>query len=100
MISRRSSLLIILVLVLALLVSGTVLAAKEKYTFNDVDIEGTIVEIEASVKSVNKGDFSTCSYYADDYAYYLGFYTADESAGDTAEDVLAFCVDNFDDRES
>lgn len=97
---RKTSILLILVLIAALLITGTVLAAKEKYTFNDVDIDGTLVEIEASVKSVNKGDFSTCNYYADDYAYYLGFYMADESAGDTAGEVLAFCVDNFDNRES
>lgn len=97
---RKIGFLLILVLVAAFIVSGTVQAAVTKYSFNDVVIDEQVVEIEAGVKSVNKGDFSSCSYYTDDYAEYLGHYTAPVSAGDTADEVLGFCVDNFGNRDS
>lgn len=89
-------LIVIAVLFVMLATATTVLAKTDKYTFNDVTIDDQTVEIEASVKSNNKGDFSSCSYFSDDYADYLGAYQADVFAGDSAEDVLAFCVDNFD----
>jgi hypothetical protein len=89
---------ITLVLVLLLVFATTALAKTTKFGFNDVDIDGTIVEIEAGVKTTNKGDFSQCSYFSDDYADYLGQFADDVFAGDSAEKVLAFCVDNFDNR--
>ena len=78
-------------------------AATEKYTFNDVtvtenDAELTI-EIEASTKVTKKAEYSTCSYYADDYAEYLGYYDAPVLAGDSAGEVLDFCVENFGNRD-
>lgn len=85
-------------LVLSFALATGVQAKVTKYTFNDVDIDGTIVEIEASVKTTNKGDFSICTYFSDDYADYLGQYEEAVEAGDTAEEVLDFCVANFDDR--
>lgn len=87
-----------LLIVLTLAFATTAYAGVTKYTFNDVDIDATIVEIEASVKTVKKGDYSTCSYYSDDYIDYLGYYEDDVLAGETAEEVLAFCVDHFDER--
>jgi hypothetical protein len=89
----------VILLATAFLVVGSAHAAVMKYTFNDVDIEGTIVEIEASVKVTNKGAFSTCSYFSGDYAGYLGYYVEDVAAGSTADEVLAFCVANFGARD-
>jgi hypothetical protein len=81
-----------------LVFATTVLAKKTKYTFNDVVIDEQTVEIEASVKDNNNNDFSECSYFSDDYADYLGQYADDVIPGDTAEDVLDFCVANFDNK--
>lgn len=91
--------------VLALLVSSVaalgVSAKNTKFTFNDVEVsDGTIVEIEAASKSNNKGDFITCNYYSDDYGTFLGQYSDDTFASSDADEVLAFCVDNFDNRDS
>ena len=73
-------------------------AATTKYSFNDVNIDGTIVEIEASVKDNNKGDFSQCTYFSDDYQEALGYYSEPVVAGDSAGAVLDFCVAHFDER--
>lgn len=89
-----ASAMILIILVLA----TTVQAANTQYTFNDVEIGEQIVEIEASVKMTNKSDFSTCSYYSDDYMEYLGYYQEAVSAGNTAADALDFCVAHFGDR--
>ena len=80
------------------IVTTSVYAANAKYTFADVTIDGQTVEIEASVKETKKSAYSTCSYYEDDYADYLGYYDDDVAAGDTAEQVLDFCVNHFGDR--
>ena len=97
---KKSTLSIVLLTVLAatLLMASTVLAKNSKYTFHDVTIDEQTVEIEASVKNTKKNDYSKCSYYADDYAEFLGAYDEDVSAGDTAEEVLDFCVEHFDDK--
>jgi hypothetical protein len=87
-----------LALILTLALVTVVHAKVTKYTFNDVDIDETIVEIEAGVKTTNKGDFSNCSYFSDDYQESLGYYQEAVFAGDTADEVLAFCVENFDER--
>ena len=87
--------MLIVLLTALLLLVGTVQAAKTKYTFNDVEIDEQVVEIEASVKDTKKSDYSTCSYYSVDYGEYLGYYDADVVAGETAEDVLDFCVAHF-----
>ncbi len=83
---------------LTLLLATAVQAAQTKYTFNDVVIDEETFEIEAAVKSNNKNDYSNCSYYADDYAEWLGNYQEDVVAGETAEEVLEFCITNFDNR--
>lgn len=95
---RKWSVIAIVLLVAIFVVAGAVHAKNTKYTFNDVDIDGQIVEIEAAVKDTNKSDYSQCNYYTDDYEDHLGQYADDVPAGETAEDVLAFCVDNFEDR--
>jgi hypothetical protein len=88
------SLLIILTLALA-----TVAQAKNtKYTFNDVQIGEQTLEITAGVKETNQNDYSNCSYFSDDFQESLGYYADDVIAGDTAEEVLDFCVSNFDNR--
>jgi hypothetical protein len=89
----------VILLAAAFFMVGSAHAAVTKYTFNDIDVEDTIVEIAASVKVTNKVAFSTCSYFADDYAGYLGYYAEDVAAGSTADEVLAFCVANFDARD-
>jgi hypothetical protein len=96
--SKKTLIVTSLLIILTLALATVALAKNTKYTFNDVDIDGTIVEITAGVKETNKGDFSNCSYFSDDYIDYLGYYEEAVKAGDTAEEVLAFCVDNFDDR--
>lgn len=87
-----------LMIVFSLALATVAYAGNAKYTFNDVGIDGELVEIEASLKTVKKGDYTTCSYYSDDYADYLGYYDADVFAGDSAEEILDFCVTNFDNR--
>lgn len=96
--SARGSILAGLLVVLSLVCATAGYAAVTKYTFNDVSIGEQIVEIEAAVKSVKKGDFSTCSYCADDDQECLGYDEDDVFAGATAEEVLDFCVDHFEDR--
>ena len=88
------SLLILLTFALATVAQ----AANTKYTFNDVDIDGVIVEIQAGVKDTNKNDFSNCTYFTDDYVDVLGYYADAVFAGDTAEEVLEFCVEHFYER--
>lgn len=97
----RTKLLILtgLLLIFTFALASVAQAKTNKYTFNDVVIGEQIVEIEAGVKSNNKGDYSTCSYYSDGYADYLGFYEEAVKAGDTAEEVLTFCVNNFENRD-
>ena len=93
---RRMLLLVTLLLLLAFATTVAVQAKTTKYTFNDVNVDDdTVVEIEASVKITKKNEYSNCSYYSDDYGEWLGNYQVDESAGDTAEAVLDFCVANF-----
>lgn len=99
---RKWSVVAIVLLVAVLVVAGAVHAKNTKYTFNDVEIEtddgALIVEIEASVKDTNKSDYSQCSYYTDDFEDHLGQYAEDVIAGETAEEVLDFCVNNFENR--
>lgn len=73
-------------------------AAATKYGFNDVVIDGQVVEIEASVKNTRRGAYSTCNYYSDNYIDYLGMYAEATLAGTTAQQVLDFCVGHFSDR--
>ncbi|MDT8304715.1 MAG: hypothetical protein RRC07_02165 [Anaerolineae bacterium] len=98
---RKEWIVVAAILTIALfVVTGTAQAAVTKYTFNDVDIDGTIVEIEASVKETNKAAFSTCSYFADDYREFLGTYEDAVVGGTTADEVLAFCIGNFTNRDT
>lgn len=88
-----------LTLLLSFAVATAVHAAATKYSFEDVVIDGQTVEIEASVKTHNKKpDFSQCTYFSEDYQSALGYYSDDVNAGDTAGDVLDFCVSHFDER--
>jgi hypothetical protein len=41
-----------------------------------------------------------CSYYSDDYAEYLGYYEEAGFSSTDAEEVLAFCLDNFEERDT
>ena len=84
-----------LAVVLALLLTSTVVAAKSKYTFENVTIDKQILEIEASVKQNKKDAYSTCSYFTDDYGEHIGLYAEAVFAGETEEDVLGFCKENF-----
>ncbi|MDX1686669.1 MAG: hypothetical protein R3248_01690 [Candidatus Promineifilaceae bacterium] len=96
---RKWSAIAIVLLLAIFVVAGAVHAANTKYEFDDVTIdEETTVEIEAAVKDNKKSDYSVCSYYSDDYAEYLGQYAEETLAGDTAERVLDFCVENFGNR--
>ncbi len=97
MLKKWSAIAIVLLLAI-FVVAGAVHAANTKYEFNDVTIGERTVEIEAAVKDNKKSDYSVCSYYSDDYAEFLGQYAEDTLAGDTAEDVLNFCVENFESR--
>lgn len=95
---RKILILTSLMILLTFTFVSVVQAAVTKYTFNDVDTDGMIVEIEASVKDNNKGKFSQCTYFSDDYEDALGYYSDAIVAGDTAEEVLAFCVEHFYER--
>lgn len=93
--SKKTLIVTSLLIILTLALASVAQAKNTKYTFNDVEIGEQIVEIEAGVKETNKNDYSNCSYFSDDYAESLGYYAADESAGDIAEEVLDFCVKHF-----
>jgi len=92
---KKYSIVATLAVVFALLMTSTVLAAKTKYTLNDVEIDGQIIEIEASVKQNKKGAYSTCSYFIDDYIEHIGLYEEVVFAGETEAEVLNFCEANF-----
>lgn len=102
---RRSVLALAGTLVaLAVMVVGSPSAGAQnlKFTFNDVDVDGLTLEIEAGVKVLkNRPDSVTCSYFTDDYqdslGYYFDFY---EPAPVDAEAVLAICVAGFDERHT
>lgn len=88
----------IVLVLLALLVPAVVLAGSPKFTFNDVTFsDGTTGEIEASSKV--KKDYTTCSYFSDDYEDYLGAFHSDEFASSDADEVEQFCLDNYANRE-
>lgn len=75
-------------------------AATTKFTFEDVTFpDGQTGFIYASTKEMNKKpDNVYCGYQTSDYqdlGYYLEFL---DDAPDAAEDVLAFCVANYEDR--
>ena len=76
-------------------ITPTFAASMIKYTFNNVDISGEVVEIEVSVRTSKTNPYSTCSYYSDNYVSYLGIYAASVSAGKDANLVLNFCTDHF-----
>ena len=64
-------------------------------TFSD----GTTGEIEAGSKIVQSGVLTSCSYYSDDYRDYLGYYEDNTFASTDADEVRAFCLDHFADRD-
>jgi len=87
---------------IALTVGGFVLplvvfAATIKYTFNNVDIGGTVVEIEAVVKDTAHSDFTRCDFFSNDYVAWLGFY-GEPVALSGATAVQNFCIGHFADR--
>ena len=92
--------LVVFVVLVAMLATATTAFAKtNKFTFNDVVIGEQVVEIQAGVKTTGNGSsYTVCSYFSDDYAEFLGEFEEAVSGGDTAEEVLAFCVANFDKR--
>ncbi len=74
-----------------------VFAATAKYTFNDVNIDGVIVEIAAGVKDTARNDFTRCDYFSNDYLEWLGYYGEPVAVwGDVA--VKNVCVGHFADR--
>lgn len=83
---------------LAFAIPMLVSAAVSKYTFNDVAIDGQVVEIEATVKQNKRTDVARCDYYADDYAEWLGYYEEAVSISMDSNNVEAFCADHFVDR--
>jgi len=95
---KKISLVAAITVIFALVFTSSVLAAKSKYTFEAVVIGDQIVEIEASVKQNKKGAYSTCSYFKQDYVEHLGLYDKAVFAGETEEEVLSFCVGNFENR--
>lgn len=96
---RRKILPITTLLLLLIFATTVAVQAKNtKYTFNDVTIGDQIVEIEAGVKDNKNSDFSQCTYFSDDYAEALGYYSDAVVAGESVEEVLDFCVEHFDER--
>lgn len=92
-------LLIILVLVL-LMIPAVASASVNKFGFNDLTFpDGTLGELKAGSKITNKGDFTSCSYFSDDYQDYLGYFQSSEFASEDAGEVLAFCLANYGNRE-
>ncbi|HEX6238506.1 MAG TPA: hypothetical protein VFZ68_15000 [Acidimicrobiales bacterium] len=92
------------VVAVAVMVLGAPSAGAQnvKFTFNDVALDGQTVEIEAGVKILkNKPDSVTCSYFTDDYQDSLGYYfDFHEPAPVEADEVLAICIAEFDERHT
>ena len=95
---RKTLILAVLVALLALPLAGTAFAKVEKYTFTNVQIDNQLVTIYASLKTVNKGDFTHCDYHDANTGDFLGYYQAPTTNVVTEEDVFNFCVNNFDNR--
>lgn len=95
---KKLTLITVSMIMVSLLATSAVFAAKTKYEFSDVEINGQIVEIEASVKQNKKNEFSTCSYYSDNYEEFLGQYQEAIVAGETSPEIKDFCLENFDNR--
>jgi len=94
------NLLVILVLI-GVLVPAVAQAAVNKFSFNDVIFpDGTLGELEAGSKITQKSTFTSCSYFSDDYADYLGYFQSGEFASEDAAEVLAFCLAHYDERET
>ena len=92
---KKLTLIALSVVVASLLITSAAIAAKTKYEFSDVLIDDQTVEIEASFKDNKNNNFSSCSYYSDDYEEWLGQYQEDVVAGELADEVEQFCVNNF-----
>ena len=96
---KKTLFIAVLLALLALPLAGTALAKVEKYTFTDaLTFEERPVTIYASLKTVNKGDFTHCGYHFSDTQEFLGYYESPTTDVVTQADVLNFCVDNFANR--
>lgn len=103
---RKLYTLTIVVTILAILALPTAaLAAKKthfnnKFTFDPVTFsDGTSGTIEAGSKQVDNSTFTSCNYYSDDYAQYLGSFKSDGFASPDADEVEAYCLENYVNRQ-
>ena len=96
------------IVALVLLVPSTVALAKNyKFTFEDVTLdEGEsiqgVIEAASKISQPNKDDpakYTTCQYYTTDYETYLGQFASDAFFSDDGDEVKAFCLDHYKDRE-
>jgi hypothetical protein len=95
---KKTLFVAVLLALLALPFAGIALAKVQKYTFTDVQIDNQLVTIYASLKTVNKGDFTHCDYHTSDTEQFLGYFQGPTTDVVTEEDVLNFCVNNFNNR--
>ena len=79
--------------ILFLIAVLALLAVAAKYSAEVVFPDGQAGIVEASTKS-GRSPYTTCRYFAPDYAEYLGRYDAPEAA----PAPIAFCVSNYEHR--
>ena len=88
----------LVLITLGVMLPSLVLAARASYTFSNVVINDTTIEIEAVVKDTKKNDHSRCDYFSNDYVDWLGHYSEPVAAGSNAATVESFCIDNFNNK--
>lgn len=75
-------------------------AATYKFTFNNAALaDGSVVEIEATVKNLSKNNFTRCDYWSDNYIQWLGYYSVPSAVSIDATAVKDFCVSHFSDKK-
>ena len=100
---------VLLSAILGVFLLGAVNAATSvKFTFTDVDFvdaSGNVVAtgtIQAAVKSNQKTQLVTCSYFTDPTNQYVGQFQGSDATvnGDSASAVQTFCEQNFQNRQT
>ncbi len=84
-------------------VASMPLAAKtsvDKFTFTNVTFpDDTQGNIAAGSKHNNKGDVTVCDYYTVGFQDYLGQFQSDAFSSSNPDDVLAFCLAHYAERQ-
>jgi hypothetical protein len=90
---------LLVAIAVALMLAASAAAKVTKYTFENVTFpDGTTGTIYAGVKVTNRSTLTACGYHSST-GQSLGYY-ADSFASDDPAAVEAFCLENFDERNT